>query len=76
MKKAFFAPIGREARGIERRNDDVMDDRNAEAPRQTTICEACCYPSNMSTVFFVNATGKGSEDGGGSWWSLVQRGVP
>ncbi|KYQ54087.1 hypothetical protein ALC60_06959 [Trachymyrmex zeteki] len=55
--------------GEDMRNDDVMDDRNAEAPRQTTICEACCYPSNMSTVFFVNATGKGSEDGGGSWWT-------
>ncbi|EGI58046.1 hypothetical protein G5I_13886 [Acromyrmex echinatior] len=56
-----------------RRNDDVMDDRNAEAPRQATICEACCYPSNMSTVFFVNTTGKGSEDGGGSWWSRSAR---
>jgi len=49
-----------------RRNDDVMDDRNAKPRGKLTAFEVCCYPSNMSTVFFVGATGKGSEDGGGS----------
>lgn len=70
--KAFFAPIEREARGIERRlrrNDDVMDDRNAEAPRPSKLCR---YPSNMSTVFF----GGRRRDGGRELGGLVQRGVP
>ncbi|KYM96199.1 hypothetical protein ALC62_13251 [Cyphomyrmex costatus] len=54
-RRQLFVLIIRDKEKAIRRNDDVMDDRNAEAPRQATILEARCYPSNMSTVFFVNS---------------------
>lgn len=76
--EAFFALIGHEARGIERswlrRNDDVMDDRNAEAPRQGKTLEACrLLVQYVDGVLRERRRRRKRGRGGGSRWSRSAR---